>query len=182
MTRPVERTYHPKTITPNTVSGVRDDATLQPGVSVNGVPPRLLDTDRRVSVLRVFCAGCSPVAVVYVFTRGGKPLPIVACQVQCVEDWASKPPASSVAMVEVRPGGFIEADCPAHGLVRIPADAVLDRARDVVASWLTSGADLPQHGGVLDVKPEGRRAPIARPDAMTLDEVNRFLGWSRDTR
>ena len=184
MTRPVDwRSTAPRTLTPNSASGSRNDPSLSPGVSVNGASPRLLGTDERRSLLRVRCAGCKVVGVVYGNFRDGRLLPIVTCDVRCVEDWTPNPPVAYTACVEVKPGAVVEADCPAHGLVRVSGDKLLATARKMLAAL--AGPNPPAKTPIVDVIPERRRAhiPPAALDAMSLQEVDRLIGWSppRDT-
>lgn len=184
MTRPVDwRSTTPRTLTPNSASGSRNDPSLSPSVAVNGASPRLLGTDERRSLVRVFCAGCSVVGVVYGNYRDGRMLPIVTCDVRCVEDWTPTPPVAYTACVEVKPGAIVEADCPAHGLVCVSGDELLDAARSMLAAL--AGPNPPAKLAIVDVVPEGRRARIPSPTfgAMSLQEVDRLIGWSppRDT-
>lgn len=170
MTRPVDRRFEVRIGAG--AAEHRDDRSLWPGVSVNGAPPRIREGDAWQSVARVKCAECSTVAVVWMVTRPGRdPLPVA--EVQVVEDWDARPVVARTARLEVRPGSTFTADCPAHGAVDVPTDALLDRAR-AGAVEVMQGAE---RAVILNVAPSGRRDPLPPSNAMTLDEINEWLGW-----
>lgn len=171
MTRPVDRRLEVRIGAG--AAGQRDDRSLWPGISVNGAPPRIRKGDTWQSVARVKCAECSTVGVVWMVTRPGRdPLPVAELQV--VEDWTARPVVARTARVEVRPGSTFTADCPAHGAVDCSADDALDAARRGAVAVL-KGAE---RAAILNVRPSGRRDPMPAPNALPLDELNEWLGWS----
>lgn len=170
MTRPVDR--RPEVRIGAGAAAHRDDRSLWSDVSVNGASPRIREGDAWQSVARVKCVECSTVAVVWMVTRPGRDLLLVA-EVQVVEDWTARPVVARTARVEVRPGGALIADCPAHGALEVPADEVLTGARKGAVGAAAGATRVP----VVNVKPSGRRDPLPASNALPLDEMRAWLGW-----
>lgn len=178
MTRPADRTYG-TILGGNLIAAHLTDPALDVGTSINGEEPLRQAGDSQFNLVRLRCAGCGQVGMVFGNIPAGRTQQqVMFTETQIVTDWETSPP--SFVMIRnllVSDGPVIQADCSAHGVVEF------DSGEAVRLAWHAIEEQAP---AVLHASPLGYRRPVrcSTPRCCTfpLDELETWLGWGAPKR
>lgn len=117
--------------------------------SVNDQPPRVMQSDPELELLRVVCRRCGGVvarARMWDTRKRGQP-PVLAIMAQHVTDKNARPVATSVVpyvLETLRENDDMYGECVVHGQLFIPRTEAVQRLARLVARKMMPGADEAQ--------------------------------------
>lgn len=179
MTRPLNR-RRGSVIGGSLIASHLHDSRLDQDVSVNNEPARIQVGDAQLNLVRLRCAGCGQVGMVFKIeppAASGR-TPFLYTETQIITSWDELPPTSMMVRNMLTPDApVIQADCPAHGIVEFESTTAIALARRAEGRYKIA---------VFDAKPTGQRRSVRCNEknccTMTLEEFEALRGRLRNER